>query len=108
MASTVRSARLDPELGRSRARRLTWEESRGGLCGLMHIDFLLDVFRANDTRDAIVWREQSISYGWLVDAVDRWSRSLADASVAPGTVVSLECDFSPTAIALLLALVERG
>jgi len=74
----------------------------------MHIDFLLDVFRANHARDAVVWRERSISYGWLVDAVDRWGRSLADASIAPGTVVSLESDFSPTAIALLLALVERG
>jgi long-chain acyl-CoA synthetase len=74
----------------------------------MHIDFLLDRFRTNHARDAVVWRDQIFSYGWLADAVDRWGRSLADASVAPGTVVSLEGDFSPNAIALLLALVERG
>jgi acyl-CoA synthetase (AMP-forming)/AMP-acid ligase II len=74
----------------------------------MRIDFLLDGFRTNHAKDAVVWRDQMFSYGWLADAVDRWGRSLADAMVAPGTVVSLEGDFSPNAIALLLALVERG
>jgi len=74
----------------------------------MHIDFLLDVFRRNSVKDAVVWLDQASSYAWLVDAVGRWTEFLRDRAVAPGTVVSLEADFSPTSIALLLALVEHG
>jgi long-chain acyl-CoA synthetase len=72
----------------------------------MFIDFLLDRFRANADQEAIVWRDRVTSYGWLAGEVDRW-REEADA-VPPGAVVSLEADFSPTAVALLLALVDRG
>jgi len=74
----------------------------------MHVDFLLDVFRRNSVKDAVVWLDQASSYAWLVDAVGRWTEFLRDRAVAPGTVVSLEADFSPTSIALLLALVEHG
>jgi len=37
---------------------------------MMHIDFLLDVFRRNSDRDAVVWRDQTSSYAWLADAVE--------------------------------------
>lgn len=74
----------------------------------MHIDFLLDVFRANVVKDAVVWRDEPFSYAWLLVAVGRWTDFLRNQAVAPGTVVSLEADFSPTSIALLLALVEHG
>jgi len=73
----------------------------------MHIDFLLEVFRRNSVKDAVVWLDQASSYAWLVDAVGRWTEFLRDRAVAPGTVLSLEADFSPTSIALLLALVEH-
>jgi acyl-coenzyme A synthetase/AMP-(fatty) acid ligase len=74
----------------------------------MFIDFLLDVFRAHAADDAIVWRDQVSSYGALAEAVARWGEWLAAEGVAPGTVVSLEADFSPVSVALLLGLVERG
>src|SRR5437773_12562363 len=74
----------------------------------MHTDFLLDGFRRNSGQDAVVWLDQAFSYAWLVDAVGRWTDFLRDQAVARGTVVSLEADFSPTSIALLLALVEHG
>src|SRR5207249_10369628 len=37
-----------------------------------------------------------------------WTDFRRNRALAPGTVVSLEADFSPTSIALLLALVEHG
>ncbi|TVP43560.1 MAG: long-chain fatty acid--CoA ligase [Gemmatimonadales bacterium] len=73
----------------------------------MFIDFLLERFQANRARDAIVWRDRRWSYGWLADEVSRWTDRLDETPVPPGSVVSLEADFSPTAVALLLALVER-
>jgi len=73
----------------------------------MHIDFLLDVFRANRASDAVIWHDQIFSYGWMVDAIQRWQQRLIDHAVTPGSVVSLEADFSPTSNALLLALMEH-
>jgi len=74
----------------------------------MYIDFLIDVFQRHPLRDAIVWRDQVVSYAGLQEAIQRWRLWLHDKAVAPGTVVSLEADFSPNSVALLLALVERG
>ena len=74
----------------------------------MHIDFLLDAFRADVVKDAVVWQDEPFSYAWLLVAVGRWTDFLRNRALAPGTVVSLEADFSPTSIALLLALVEHG
>jgi len=74
----------------------------------MHNDFLLDAFRADVVKDAVVWQDEPFSYAWLLVAVGRWTDFLRNRALAPGTVVSLEADFSPTSIALLLALVEHG
>src|SRR5438093_5577845 len=74
----------------------------------MHIDFIRDVIRRSSDKEDVVWLDQTSSYAWLVDAVETWTRFLRDRRLAPGTVVSLEADFSPTAIALLLALVNEG
>jgi len=74
----------------------------------MYIDFLLDAFRARSSEDALVWRERVVPYSWLLDAVLRWKDDLGQDGVTPGSVVSLEADFSPSAVALLLALVEHG
>ncbi len=74
----------------------------------MYISFLLDVFRRNSKKDAIVWRDRVFSYGWLTDAIDRWTDRLDKERVETGAVVSLEADYSPIAVAVLLTLVERG
>ena len=73
----------------------------------MYIDFLLDVFQTNRAKDAIIWQDQGFSYGWLLHAVQGWRKRLQEG-VAPGAVGSLEADFSPNAIAGMLALVEHG
>jgi acyl-coenzyme A synthetase/AMP-(fatty) acid ligase len=74
----------------------------------MHIDFLLDVFRAHQGQEAMVWRDQTFSYAWMLNTVQRWREYLQEEAIAPGSVVSLEADFSPNAVALMLALVEHA
>ena len=74
----------------------------------MYIDFLLDVFRANQAKEAIAWRNQIFPYDWLLKAVEGWQEYLKAEAIASGSVVSLEADFSPNAIALMLALIEHG
>jgi long-chain acyl-CoA synthetase len=72
------------------------------------LDHLFTVFGANPDKDAVVWRDRVYRYAWLLDAVRRWEALLEDRAVVPGSVVSVEADFSPEAIGLLLALIRRS
>ncbi len=74
----------------------------------MHIDFLRERFEAAGDADALVWRNSIYSYAHLLEEIDRWSDYLDEQGLADGTVVSLEADFSPRAIALMLVLIERN
>ncbi|HSD74324.1 MAG TPA: fatty acid--CoA ligase family protein [Steroidobacteraceae bacterium] len=74
----------------------------------MHVDFLIERFRQASESPAIVWRDAVTSYGWLADELGRLSATLQEHGVPRGAVVSVEADFSPRAVALLLALIERG
>ena len=74
----------------------------------MFIDFLRSVFQENAAEDAVVWRDRTVTYGWLLEEIDTQLEWLEEQGVEPGTVVSLEADFSPSAVAALLALIERG
>jgi len=73
----------------------------------MKIDFLDRVFAEAESKDAIIWRDQSYSYRWLRDAITAADERLAAASVTAGSVVMIEGDFSPRAVATLLAAIKR-
>src|SRR5438477_7739896 len=74
----------------------------------MFLDFLFDVFRANAGAQAVIWRDQSFSYGELLARTDHWRSYLQKNDVPSGTVAAIDADFSPNAIALMLALIETG
>lgn len=74
----------------------------------MHIDFLRERFAQAGDKDALIWREQAYSYSYLLERLDEWLETLEASGVQPGTVVSVEADFSPSAIALMLALIDTG
>jgi acyl-coenzyme A synthetase/AMP-(fatty) acid ligase len=74
----------------------------------MFTDFLLQVFEANREKDALVWRDKAYSYGWLHERVSHWQDVLASERIQRGSVVILEADFSPNAVALFLALIEHS
>ncbi len=73
----------------------------------MRIDFLMKVFKENADKTAVVWRQQKFSYSVLLEQVAKHLSELDRLEVTPGTVVGLEGDFSPSCIALFLALTER-
>ena len=74
----------------------------------MHLGFLRDVFAEHRHDDALVWNEQTYTYEWLLGALDRASAELEAAALDHGSVVSVEADFSPNAVALFLALLRHG
>ena len=72
------------------------------------IEFLLDIFQENKQDDALIWRDQTYSYAWLYARVAHWQADLSKQNVTAGSVVILEGDFSPNAVALFLALIENN
>lgn len=72
----------------------------------MFVDFLLKVWEENAGREAIVWRDESYTYGWLAERFRQWHERLAAEGLEKGSVVSIEADFSPNSVALFLALAE--
>ncbi len=72
----------------------------------MHIDFLLEVFKKNPEKAAIIWKDNSYDYKWLFGQVNFWQGKIQKENIEPGTIVILEADFSPNALALLLVLIE--
>lgn len=74
----------------------------------MSVDFLLSTFRDNADEDAVIWQGITYSYRWLLERIDYWRGVLIKNEILPGTVVILEADFSPNAVALFLSLVESA
>lgn len=73
----------------------------------MFIDFLLNTFNQHSEKDAIVWQEQPYSYAFLAERIAYWQLQIQHQNMSVGSVVMIEADFSPNAIALFLALVEH-
>lgn len=74
----------------------------------MSIEFLLDRFSDARKQDALIWRDQAFSYGWLMDKFNELSEQFEVAGLQSGSVVSLEADFSPTSVAAMLVLIDRA
>jgi len=74
----------------------------------MPIGFLLRKFQENYDGEAIIWRDQPFSYGWLLDRISHWQEKIAAYGIRPGTVTVVEADHSPNSVALLLALVDHA
>jgi len=74
----------------------------------VYIDFLREKFAAAKDAEALVWRDQVYPYSHILEEIDNWVEILDGEEVSAGSVVSVEADFSPRAIALLLALIERN
>lgn len=71
---------------------------------MKHTAFLIDRFLAVSEQTSVVWNDTTYSYSWLVAEIGRREADLLRHGIKQGSVVRLEADFSPTSIALLLAL----
>lgn len=74
----------------------------------MFLDFMFEKFKENGTNDAIIWKEKSYSYKWMLSKIFEWQKIIESHDIAPGSVAILEADFSPNSVALFLSLIEKG
>jgi acyl-coenzyme A synthetase/AMP-(fatty) acid ligase len=74
----------------------------------MVIDFMRKIFRENQDKDAIVWKENVYRYDWLSERIEHWQSVIESEDIKPGTVTIIEADFSPNAVALFLTLIDHG
>ena len=75
---------------------------------MMFADFLIRVFEENKEKDAIIWKDQTYTYEWLLERLFYWRDRLKNENIPQNAVVILEADFSPNSVALFLALVQFG
>ena len=71
-----------------------------------HIDWQLERFREAPDRTAIVWNEREITFGEIGQRYEAWLDRLSAAGVAPGCVVSVAGDYSPSSVACMMALIR--
>lgn len=71
-----------------------------------NIQHFLDTFRANDSKIAFIWRDQSYDYSSILRKIDHWRSELK--AIKPGSIVGIEGDFYPDSIAILFVLIERN
>ncbi|MBF0242518.1 MAG: long-chain fatty acid--CoA ligase [Desulfamplus sp.] len=71
------------------------------------ITFLRQVFEKNLDQDALVWQDRIYKYRELLNSLESLSLRMKEAKVGPNQVVALEADFSPNALVLMLALIEK-
>lgn len=73
----------------------------------MILDFLLKNFENNKSKTAIIWKGNTYTYSDLIEKFVFFQNFLKSNSINNGTVVSLIADFTPNAIACMLALIDN-
>ncbi|MFX0199469.1 MAG: fatty acid--CoA ligase family protein [Candidatus Hodarchaeota archaeon] len=73
----------------------------------MGVEWLLERMAQWKAEPAVVWHDQAFTYGQILESVTFWQDELPVKGVLPGEVVALEGDYSPSACALLIALINQ-
>lgn len=71
------------------------------------LDWLFEKFAQHASDEAVIWRDRAFTYQELLDRIEACQAQLHADGIQPGEGVMLDADFSPAAIAMLLALVAE-
>ena len=72
----------------------------------MYIDFLIDKFKTNMDKDAIIYDNIKYNYAHIVNKYNFWKDYLSN-NISKGKVVAVQADYNPESITLMLALIEN-
>ncbi len=73
----------------------------------MFIDFIIDRFKENSDKEAVIWNETIYKYSDLLDKYNFWLNFLRE-NTGKGAVVGVRADYNPDSIGLMLALIENA
>ena len=73
-----------------------------------HIQWLTDRMAGWSAEPCLIWNDCATTYGEILDRTNFWRGFLDEHQVAPGEMVTLDGDYSPATVSLLLALIDRG
>ncbi len=73
-----------------------------------HIQWLTERMAGWSAEPCLIWNDCATTYGEILDRVHFWRSFLDEHQVAPGEMVTLDGDYSPATVSLLLALIDRG
>lgn len=71
------------------------------------INFFVEKMKEFPTHEAVVSSDFTANYGQLVEFTERFAAWLSEKNIPEGAVVSFDGDYSPSAIALFLALAKN-
>ena len=73
----------------------------------MNIDRLIEKMDVHSEKDAIIFDDKIYTYGDLLSRIDLWGKRIEESRIESGKVVSITGDYSPDAIALIIALIRN-
>ena len=74
---------------------------------VMFIELLKVNFKSSPTHTALVWNDKEYSNAHILQLLNDQSKEIEAQKIPHGAVVSIEGDFSPNAVATLLALIDH-
>ncbi len=69
--------------------------------------FFYDIFKANASSPAIVWKDEYYTYNDILVRIKIIHEFINDNAIHPGDIVSVKGDFTPSCIALILSLINN-
>jgi acyl-coenzyme A synthetase/AMP-(fatty) acid ligase len=70
--------------------------------------WLAERMASGAAQPCLIWNDSPTTYGEILARVNFWRGFLDEHQVAPGEMVTLDGDYSPATVSLLLALIDRG
>jgi len=74
----------------------------------VYIDFLINTFKENKEKIAIIYKKKEYTYGFILNEYKKWLEYISKERIEHNSIVALKADFNPEAICLLLALIENA
>ncbi len=74
----------------------------------MRCEWFIELLATYKDAQAMFWRDQSYSFTDLINNGNKWLDTFDKRGINPGTVVSVQGNWSPNSSGLALALIQRG
>ena len=72
----------------------------------MYIDFIIQKFRDNFRKEAIIYNNKNYNYEHLLERYYYW-KDFLNKKIDKGNVVAVQADYNPDSVTLMLALIEN-